>query len=275
MIGDRPAPSTGPWRAPRELLDQLEGHHARALLDELHEARLELARAAACVAFGIGWFALQVARAPGVIGVVVEVVLVELAAIGAAAVLVGEARRVNARAYARARAHSTRAPATVRACAEPSRAASTSDLEGSDACRTIRTRNLDETAETGPPGAIRSGASMALEARDHRLTARREVGPSELRGRGARELGGRRDRLDVGGLHEADLGGAVDEHDFQPIPRVSGPEPLIHAHRGDLAGSLSHEEALEVVRGGDLVHRPEGYAAAAASASPDRGRAVR
>jgi len=172
VIGERPAPSTGPWRAPRELLEQLERHHVRALLAELHEARLELARAAACVAFGIGWFALHAARAPGVIGVVVEVVLVELAAIGAAAVLVGEARRVNARAYARVRAHGRAHPRTCArgALVEGPRAASTGDLEGSDACRTIRTRNLDETAETGPPGAIRSGAPiLAVRALDHGL----------------------------------------------------------------------------------------------------------
>lgn len=159
MRGDRIGPR-GPWRAPRELVELLEAHDARALVEDLHEARLELARAAACAAFGIGWLALHVARAPGGIGVLVEVVLVELAVIGAAVLLVLEGHRTNATAYARARARTS---------------------------KTIRWRNPDETSENGPPGPIRSGASTRgrrpSEPRTERLTARRQVGPIRTRAR--------------------------------------------------------------------------------------------
>lgn len=90
----------GPWRPRRHALELLEAHVARALVEDLREARLELARAAACVAFGLGWLALHVARcAHFTVGVVVEVGLVLFASFGAAALLVSDARRIRARAY--------------------------------------------------------------------------------------------------------------------------------------------------------------------------------
>jgi hypothetical protein len=99
-----PRERTGPWFPSRDVLALLEGHVARALVEDLREARLELARAAACVAFGLGWLALHVARcAHFTVGVVVEVGLVLFASFGAAALLVGDARRIRAHAYRAAR----------------------------------------------------------------------------------------------------------------------------------------------------------------------------
>ncbi|MCA9612981.1 MAG: hypothetical protein R3B99_35885 [Polyangiales bacterium] len=99
-----PRETVGPWRPRREALERLGAPVAQALTEDLREARLELARAAACLAFALAWVGVHLVR--GIhfaVGVVVEVVLVVVACCGGSALLVVEGRRLNARAYGTAR----------------------------------------------------------------------------------------------------------------------------------------------------------------------------
>ena len=56
-----PRETVGPWRPRREALERLGAPVAQALTEDLREARLELARAAACLAFALAWVGVTLA----------------------------------------------------------------------------------------------------------------------------------------------------------------------------------------------------------------------